>query len=41
MTPNDTNILTAVRDLPIDKLEKLGEMLSTLRENKEETNQNP
>jgi len=30
--PPDTNIQTAVRDLPLDKLEKLGEMLAELKE---------
>ena len=30
--PPDTSVQTAVRDLPLDKLEKLGEMLAELKE---------
>jgi len=30
--PPDTNIQTTLRELPLDKLEKLGEMLQTLEE---------
>jgi len=29
--PPDTNIQTTLRELPLDKLEKLGEMLASLR----------
>jgi len=30
--PPDTNIQTTLRELPLDKLEKLGEMLSQLKD---------
>ena len=32
MTPPDTNIRTTLRELPLDKLEKLGEMLAELKD---------
>ncbi len=32
MTPPDTNIQTTLRELPFDKLEKLGEMLAELEQ---------
>lgn len=36
MTPPDTNIQTILRELPLDKLEKLGEMIAELNNGEKE-----